>query len=240
MHNKKYALPENGFVLAVDKPYGWTSFQVVNFFKWRLKRLCQQKNIKIGHAGTLDPLATGLLLLCVGKQTKNISQIQLGDKSYAGSLNLGYFSPSFDLEKRTEKMAFEVPNDDVLTNAFKSIEGHYEQVAPMFSAKKFKGKRAFQLAREGKEVELKKNLISINQFSVVAKRGSSIDFVMHCSKGTYVRSAVRDVGKALDTVAVMTALRRTKSGDYNIENAIKKQNWETALEDCLVEMKILS
>lgn len=191
--------------------------------------MCQQKNIKIGHAGTLDPLATGILLLCIGKQTKNISQIQLGEKTYAGSLAFGRYSPSYDLEKRTIEKQYDAPKQTEIVKAFKSLEGEYEQTAPMFSAKKFKGKRAFELAREGKEVELKKNLVNIKTYQILAQRGNCIDFEMHCSKGTYVRSAVRDVGLALKTEAVMTALRRTKSGDYLIENALQKKSWEQAL-----------
>lgn len=229
MDDKIYTLPENGLVIPVDKPYGWTSFQVVNFFKWRLKRICNQKKIKIGHAGTLDPLATGLLILCVGKQTKNIESYQSASKSYAGSLNLGYFSPSYDLEKRTVSHPFDLPETSVLEQAFKQLEGEYEQTAPMFSAKKFKGKRAFELAREGKEVVLKKNRITISKFDIEKQRGTAIDFSMDCSKGTYVRSAVRDVGQLLKTEAVMTALRRTKIGDYHVDTALKHGNWERGL-----------
>ena len=235
MQHKEYSLPENGFVLLVDKPYGWSSFQVVNFFKWRLKKLCRQKKVKIGHAGTLDPLATGLLILCVGKQTKNIVSFQEQAKEYKGSLNLGYHSPSYDLEQPITKQDYALHSTEEIAAAFESLEGEYEQSAPMFSAKKFKGRRAFKLAREGKEVELKKNKISVSAFDITEMRGSAIDFDIHCSKGTYVRSAVRDVGHALKTEAVMTALRRTKIGEHDIKDALQHPDWAKSVIPHLVE-----
>lgn len=235
MQNKTYSIPEGGFVIPVDKPYGWSSFQVVNFFKWRLKRLCNQKKVKIGHAGTLDPLATGLLILCVGKQTKNIVSFQDKPKVYQGSMNLGYYTPSYDLEQRPIDQNYILAPENEIREAIKSLEGEYEQTAPMFSAKKFKGRRAFELAREGVEVELKKNRITISEFKINRMRGSAIDFTMHCSKGTYVRSAVRDAGYALQTEAVMTALRRTKIGEYDVKSALKQAHWERDLLPFLQE-----
>lgn len=223
----QYQIPQEGFVLNIDKPYGWSSFQVVNYFKWAIRRKTGLKKFKIGHAGTLDPLATGILLICVGKKTKSIPEIQSGDKAYAGSMVLGYHSPSHDLEKKLQKVDFQDFSEEDLLIKANELSGEYEQVAPVFSAKKINGKRAFEHARKGVEtLELKKNKINISKFGLEASNFPFFDFEVHCSKGTYIRSLVRDFGEACHTKATMTALRRIKSGDYTIENAIAKMNWE--------------
>ena len=234
----QYQIPQEGFVINIDKPYGWSSFQVVNYFKWAIRRKTGLKKFKIGHAGTLDPLATGILLICVGKKTKSIPEIQSGDKAYAGSMVLGYHSPSHDLEKTLQKVDFQDFSQEELLNKAKELSGEYEQVAPVFSAKKINGKRAFEHARKGVEtLDLKKNKIIISEFGLDSSNFPFLDFEVHCSKGTYVRSLVRDFGELCNTKATMTALRRIKSGDYTIENAIAKMNWE---EEICEKLDVLS
>ena len=216
-----------GAVLLVDKPYGWTSFDVVNKLRWNLKRKYGLKNFKVGHAGTLDPLATGLLVICTGKATKKITELTADDKIYTGTFLLGKTTPCYDLEKPFDDIEYETAHitPELLAAAEESFMGVQEQYPPVFSAKQVDGKRAYDLARAGKTVELKANTIEIKEFKIDASRFPEIDFYIHCSKGTYIRSVAHDFGKKLNSGATLIALRRISSGDYRIEDAKQVDEW---------------
>jgi tRNA pseudouridine55 synthase len=220
-----------GMTIVVDKPLGWTSFDVVNKIRWNLKRKLGVKNIKVGHAGTLDPLATGVLVLCIGKHTKRIDQLMAGKKTYTGTFLIGKTTPCYDLEKEFDaSYPTEHITPELIETARLSFLGEIDQVPPIFSAKQVDGKRAYDLARSGKEVELKANRIAIENFSVDIKRFPEIDFEITCSKGTYIRSIARDFGLALDSGATLIALRRTRSGEQAIEEALSVEDWITRIE----------
>jgi len=215
-----------GCTIVVDKPYTWTSFDVVNKIRWNLKQVLGIKNIKVGHAGTLDPLATGLLIICTGKNTKLIDQIMVGEKTYTGTILLGKTTPSYDLETEyNQEFPVEHITSELVEEVRKSFLGEIQQVPPIFSAKQVDGKRAYDLARAGKEVILKSNTIHISSFSLSMDRFPEIDFEISCSKGTYIRSIAYDLGKALNSGGVLTSLRRTKSGDFSLEKAKSVDEW---------------
>jgi len=215
-----------GTTVLIDKPYKWTSFDVVNKMRWNLKQLLGVKNIKVGHAGTLDPLATGLLIICIGKDTKKIDNFMGGMKTYTGTFLLGKTTPCYDLEKQFDaEYPTEHITEEAIQKVVESFLGVQDQMPPIFSAKQVDGKRAYDLARAGKEVVLKTNSIEINSFTVDASRFPEIDFEISCSKGTYIRSIANDFGKKLDSGATLIALRRTKSGDLSIENAHQVEKW---------------
>jgi tRNA pseudouridine55 synthase len=201
-------------VLLIDKPLNWTSFDVVKKLKFALKVK------KIGHAGTLDPLATGLLILCTGKMTKSIEKYQAQEKEYTGEFTLGYTTPSYDLETEPE-----FQNDPKhlslkqIKEATKYFKGEVEQTPPIFSAVKTGGKRAYSLAREGKEVKLKSRVVTISQFDITDFDENKVSFRIKCSKGTYIRSLAHDFGQKLEVGAYLSALRRTKIGDFSVEDA---------------------
>ena len=215
-----------GSTIIVDKPYTWTSFDVVNKIRWNLKQALGVKKIKVGHAGTLDPLATGLLILCIGKNTKLIDELMIGEKTYTGTILLGKTTPSYDLETEyNEEFPINHITPELIEDIRKSFIGEQQQVPPIFSAKQVDGKRAYDLARAGKEVVLKSNTITISDFKVNLERFPEVDFEISCSKGTYIRSIAYDFGKALQSGGCLTALRRTKSGDLSIENAKSVDDW---------------
>lgn len=211
----------NGQLLLIDKPLGWSSFQAVNKLKWAIRKKFALKKIKIGHAGTLDPLATGLLLICTGKFTKTINELQGQIKEYIGTITLGATTPSYDLETEVDK---NFPIDHITTAAIhKATEqfiGEIEQIPPIFSALKKDGKRLYEYAREGKTVEIKKRLITISAFEITRIQLPEIEFRIVCSKGTYIRSLAHDFGKSLHSGGHLSKLRRTKIGDYNVDKAI--------------------
>ena len=219
-----------GEILLVDKPLEWSSFDVVNKLKWLVKSHEGKKKVKLGHAGTLDPLATGLLILCSGKLTKKISEIQAQEKEYTGEFFLGATTPSYDLETEPENL-----NDvshlksDELHSIAKRMIGEVEQMPPIFSAKKVKGVRAYELARKGKEVELKPNLVHIYNFELTKIDLPIVEFRVRCSKGTYIRSLAHDFGQAAGVGAYLNKLRRTKIGEYSVENAMEIPQWVKAL-----------
>jgi tRNA pseudouridine55 synthase len=201
-------------VLLIDKPLTWTSFDVVNKVRYT------GKFKKVGHAGTLDPLATGLLILCTGKKTKEIDQYQAQDKEYTGKLILGKTTPSFDLETEVDaEFPTEHITKEMLEEARVSFLGEIQQIPPAFSAIKVNGKRAYESARAGKDVKLKARTIQITKFEIETSAFPEISFALGCTKGTYVRSLVRDFGIKLNSGAYMSALRRTKIGDFDVENA---------------------
>lgn len=220
-----------GLTILVDKPYTWTSFDAVNKIRWNLKRQLKVKKIKVGHAGTLDPLATGLLVICIGKHTKLIEGLTNDHKTYTGTFLLGKTTPSFDLETEynqdfpTEHITMEQMEETV-----KSFLGTQMQTPPIFSAKQIDGKRAYDYARAGKEVEMKQNEITIHSFSIDSTRFPEVDFEISCSKGTYIRSIAADFGKKLGSGATLIALRRTVSGAFNIEQAKTVDEWIELIE----------
>ncbi|MEN9400936.1 MAG: tRNA pseudouridine(55) synthase TruB [Bacteroidota bacterium] len=209
-----------GETILVDKPLGWTSFDVVNKVRWNLKRALGVKNIKVGHAGTLDPLATGLLILCTGKHTKTIDSIMAGEKTYTGTILLGKTTPSYDLETEYDaEFPVEHITTEMMLDVAKQLTGNILQVPPVFSAKQVDGQRAYDLARAGKTVELKANAIEVAKFTIDASRFPEIDFEITCSKGTYIRSMAHDFGRLLHSGGTLIRLRRTKSGTFDVEKA---------------------
>jgi tRNA pseudouridine55 synthase len=206
---------ENGALLLVDKPLTWTSFDVVR----KVRNTLRIK--KIGHAGTLDPLATGLLILCTGRFTKQIEQIQAQEKEYTGTFTIGQTTPSYDLETEIDQTCdYTHLTPDDLHAATKAFIGKIEQVPPIYSAVKIDGERAYKLARRGEEAEIKAKTIEIKSFELTAIEGPVVSFRVVCSKGTYIRSLARDYGQALGCGAHLSSLRRTRIGEYNISDAL--------------------
>lgn len=219
-----------GEVLLIDKPIGWTSFDVVNTIRYAIKRKLNIKKIKVGHAGTLDPLATGLLIICTGKFTKQIESFQGLDKVYVGSMYVGATTPSYDKETEVNH-TFETEHisKDKLTSTLPLFTGEIEQTPPAFSAVKIDGKRAFEYARKDTEVKIKSRLITIHQFDLLNFELPEIDFMVKCSKGTYIRSLVNDFGKAMESGAYMSSLRRTAIGDHSVSNAYAVEEIKEAI-----------
>jgi tRNA pseudouridine55 synthase len=215
-----------GSTIIVDKPLTWTSFDVVNKIRWNLKQALKVKKIKVGHAGTLDPLASGLLILCIGKHTKMIESIMVGEKTYTGTILLGKTTPSYDLETEFNQ-EFETNHitEELLESVRLTFLGEIQQVPPIFSAKQIDGQRAYDLARAGKEVELKPNTVHISDFKITSNRFPEIDFEISCSKGTYIRSIAHDFGKSLNSGGTLIKLRRTNSGEYSINDAKSVEEW---------------
>ena len=212
---------KNGQLLAIDKPLKWTSFQVVNKLRWHIKKKFELKKIKVGHAGTLDPLASGLLLICTGKMTKQIQDFQAQVKTYTGSFVLGSTTPSYDLETAIDKyFPTEHISEELIYQTAKKFEGKIQQQPPILSALKKDGKRLYEFARAGKDVVIPTREITIDYFKIKNIKDHKIDFEIQCSKGTYIRSLAHDYGRALDSGAHLSALRRTKIGEFSVENAI--------------------
>lgn len=210
----------NGQVLLIDKPLEWSSFQAVNKLKWAIRKKFSLKKFKIGHAGTLDPLATGLLIICTGKFTKKITEYQGQEKEYTGVFTLGATTPSYDLETEiNETFATDHITPDLIKATTHQFIGDIEQAPPVFSALKKDGKRLYELAREGKTVDIPKRKVNVSAFDISDIDGLNIHFRIACSKGTYIRSIAHDFGAALNSGAHLTALRRTKIGDFNVDNA---------------------
>ena len=212
---------KNGQLLLIDKPLEWTSFQVVNKLRWHIRKTFQIKKIKVGHAGTLDPLATGLLIICTGKKTQQIEQYQAQVKTYTGTLVLGSTTPSYDLETEIDTTYPTTHiTEDLIHQTTAKFTGTIEQYPPVFSALKKDGKRLYKFAREGKKVEISARKIVIDFFNITAINGLEVDFEIQCSKGTYIRSLAHDFGKALNSGAHLSVLRRTKIGDFSVDHAI--------------------
>ncbi len=218
----KLSLVEGCFIL-MDKPFDWTSFDVVNKLRYTIGRCLGTKRYKLGHAGTLDPYATGLLVLGAGKYTKQIEQIQGAEKVYEGSLAIGATTPSYDRETEVDQI-FDTAHltEDHIRDIAKSFVGTQQQMPPIFSAVKVDGVRAYKAARRGDAVHLKSRTITIYQFDIlrIDLQNHHIDFQVRCSKGTYIRSLVHDLGKALHSGAYLTALRRTQIADFKIDDAL--------------------
>jgi tRNA pseudouridine55 synthase len=222
---------QEGKVLLIDKPLNWTSFQVVNKIRWLIKQQFGIKKIKVGHAGTLDPLATGLLILCTGKLTKKIETYQAQVKEYTGTITLGTTTPSYDLESEVDQ-TFDISGiteEDILDNT-KHFIGEIQQQPPIFSALKKDGKRLYEYAREGEKVEIPKRIITISEFEITKIDVPNIEFRAVCSKGTYIRSLAHDFGKSLNNGAHLSALRRTKIGGFSVEDAVSVLAFEEAFK----------
>ena len=217
-----------GSTILVDKPLGWTSFDVVNKLRWNLRQRLGVKKLKVGHAGTLDPLATGLLVICIGKHTKNIEGFVADSKTYTGTILLGKTTASYDLESPyNEEFPIDHIDAPLLEQVRASFEGKQQQVPPIFSAKQVDGKRAYDLARAGLEVVLKPNDIEIFSMTIDAQHFPEIDFEISCSKGTYIRSIAHDFGKKCASGATLIALRRTRSGAFSIADSKSVDDWIT-------------
>ncbi|ESU21754.1 truB protein [Flavobacterium cauense R2A-7] len=218
----------NGQILLIDKPLKWSSFQAVNKLKYTLiNKLKLPKKFKIGHAGTLDPLASGLLIVCTGKFTKRITEIQSQAKEYTGTFHIGATTPSYDLETEIDAMfPTEHITAELIEKARLSFVGEIDQKPPVFSAIKKDGKRLYEHARAGEEVEIAHRKTTIHEFELTRIALPEIDFRVVCSKGTYIRSLAYDFGAALQSGAHLTALRRTKIGEFSVENAILVTDFE--------------
>ena len=223
---------QNGQVLLIDKPLEWTSFDVVNFIRSFLRKIYGIKKLKVGHAGTLDPLATGLLIICTGKKTKEIDSYQGMDKIYTGTLVLGATTPSYDRETEIDQKFGTSHISEVLLNeAATSLTGEIDQVPPAFSAIKVKGKRAFTMARKKEDVKLKSRKVTIKRFDILNIDMPEVDFLVECSKGTYIRSLVYDFGRKVDSGAYLSRLRRTHIGSYNVENAMTIEGFKKIITE---------
>ncbi len=223
---------KNGQVLLIDKPLNWSSFQVVNKLRWHIRKTFNIKKIKVGHAGTLDPLASGLLVICTGKMTKQINTFQAQIKEYTGTITLGSTTPSFDLETDIDQTyPTEHITEKLIKETTKQFIGDIEQYPPVFSAIKKEGKRLYEFARAGETVEIKPRTINISEFEITKINGLNVDFRVVCSKGTYIRSLSNDFGKSLQSGGHLSALRRTKIGDFHVDNAQSIEGFIGSLSD---------
>ena len=221
----------NGQVLLIDKPLEWTSFQAVNKIRWHIKQKFGLKKIKVGHAGTLDPLASGLLIICTGKETKNIATYQGQIKEYTGTFTIGATTPSYDLETAiNERFATNHITDEVLTKAAQKFIGEIDQKPPIFSAIKKDGKRLYELARKGETTEIVTRKVSISEFELTKTTLPEVDFRVVCSKGTYIRSLAYDFGLSVNSGAHLSSLRRTKIGEFSVDNSLSIDDFIKKLE----------
>ncbi|MBO5871662.1 MAG: tRNA pseudouridine(55) synthase TruB [Bacteroidaceae bacterium] len=223
-----------GTILSFDKPLDWTSFGIVSKVRYLLCKHIGEKKLKVGHAGTLDPLATGVLIICTGKATKQIDTLQAKTKEYVATLQLGATTPSFDLETPVDATyPTEHITQEMVTNALSQFLGRIEQVPPSFSACKVDGKRAYDLARQGKEVELKPKVLVIDEIEQLEFNPDTMLLTIRvvCSKGTYIRALARDIGLAMGSGAHLTALRRTRIGDYTVEQCHTLETFQEWLEN---------
>lgn len=220
-----------GEIIPIYKPYTWTSFQIVNKIRYHLTRMHKVKRFKVGHAGTLDPLATGVLLLCTGKATKRIEELQSHTKEYVAEIMLGATTPSFDLEHPIDTTyPYEHITEEKTREVLQQFVGNIAQRPPLFSACKVDGKRAYDLARGGSDMQLAPKQIRIDAIELLEFNLPKIKIRVTCGKGTYIRSLARDIGEALDSGAHLTALERTRIGEYKIENCITPEAFPEWLE----------
>lgn len=221
-----------GYVAVIDKPYEWTSADVVRKIKFQLRK-CGYPKIKIGHAGTLDPLATGILLVCIGRATKQVEALQAEEKEYVAELMLGATTPSGDMEHEVDNTyPTEHITREMVEEALKSLTGEREQLPPLYSAKKVQGVRAYEFARAGEEIELKKALINIYELELVEYDMPRIKIRVRCSKGTYIRSLAFEIGEAVNSGAYLTSLRRTRSGGFTVEKSHTLDDFMEKLREC--------
>lgn len=226
----------SGEVLVIDKPYRWTSFDAVKRLRGAVQRRLNAKRFKVGHAGTLDPLATGVLLVCTGRATKRIAELQDGMKEYVAEITFGATTPSYDLEKEIDATyPWEHITPELIAETLPKFQGHVMQVPPVFSAVKVDGKRAYNYARKGKEVEIKAKPLEIKELEVLNWEAPKLTLRVLCSKGTYIRALARDLGEAMNSGAHLTALRRTRVGDYTIDDAMSLDQALELIKDGPVE-----
>ena len=220
----------SGKVLLFDKPLNWTSFDLVKKVKNILLKYLEIKKIKVGHAGTLDPLATGLLIICVGKATKHIQRFQNMDKEYVANIVLGKTTPSFDLETDFDNV-FETSHitPELVHETIQQFIGEQDQIPPIFSAKNIKGNRAYHLARKGHNIEMKPSKIRVEQIEILNCNLPDISLKIRCGKGTYIRALTMDIGKALNSGAYLARLERTKIGDFQVVDAMNLNGFEKSL-----------
>lgn len=223
---------EEGYIAVLDKPLEWTSADVVRKIKFTLRKLGYHR-IKVGHAGTLDPLATGILLVCIGRATKLVDSLQAEEKEYEADVMLGATTPSYDLEHPIDKTyPWEHITREQVLAALQSLTGERMQTPPLFSAKKIDGTRAYELARAGEEVELRQARINIYEMELLEYALPRIRIRVRCSKGTYIRSLAREIGEALDSGAHLTSLRRTRSGGFTLARAMQLDDFLEKLQRC--------
>lgn len=228
---KDVDFPE-GYVALIDKPYEWTSADVVRKIKFQLRK-CGHPKIKIGHAGTLDPLATGVLLVCIGRATKSVEALQAEEKEYVAELHLGATTPSGDMEHEVDATyPTEHITREMVEEALRSLSGEREQLPPLYSAKKVQGVRAYEFARAGEEIELKKARITIYEMELMEFDMPRIKIRVRCSKGTYIRSLAFEIGEALQSGAYLSSLRRTRSGGYRVEDGHTLDDFMEKLREC--------
>ena len=227
---------KEGEVLYFDKPLKWTSFAVVNKIRYHICRKLGVKKIKVGHAGTLDPLATGVMIICTGKATKRIEEFQYHTKEYIATLQLGATTPSFDLEKEIDATyPTEHITRELVEEALQRFIGRIEQIPPFFSACKVDGKRAYDLARKGEDVELKAKTLIIDEIELLECNLPEIKIRVVCSKGTYIRALARDIGEALNSGAHLTGLIRTRVGDVRLEDCLSVESFPEWLDQQEIE-----
>lgn len=228
---------KEGEVLYFDKPLTWTSFAVVNKIRYQLCRKVGVKKMKVGHAGTLDPLATGVMIICTGKATKRIEEFQYHTKEYVATLQLGATTPSYDLEKEIDATyPTEHITRELVEETLKSFIGSIEQIPPVFSACKVDGKRAYDLARKGEEVELKAKTLVIDEIELLEYNLPEIKIRVVCSKGTYIRALARDIGEALQSGAHLTGLIRTRVGEVRLEDCMQVESFAEWLDQQEIEV----
>ncbi|MBK9257270.1 MAG: tRNA pseudouridine(55) synthase TruB [Saprospiraceae bacterium] len=228
-----------GTVMLIDKPLNWTSFDVVNKLRFKIRHTFGIKKIKVGHAGTLDPLASGLLIVCTGKATKSIDLLQALDKSYSGSIFLGASTPTYDAESQPD-FIFETDHitSELIQDAVASLSGELLQRPPLFSAIKVDGQKGYQLARRGEDVELPKRKVQIKEFTISEQKMPLLSFYVQCSKGTYIRSLAHDLGKALESGGYLASLRRESIAEYSVKDALTVEEAVSYIERAGTNSKI--
>lgn len=227
---------KDGLVILIDKPLNWTSFAVVNKVRYRLSKIEGVKRIKVGHAGTLDPLATGLLILCTGKYTKDIDQFQGMKKRYTGTITLGSTTPSYDLETEVdEDFSIDHLSEEIILGQTQKFVGNIQQKPPIYSAIKSGGERLYKKARRGETIEIKSREVVVDDFKIVNIEMPELDFSLDCSKGTYVRSLAHDFGQSLDSGGHLSRLRRERIGDFDVSNAWDLEELVEVLDEILLK-----
>lgn len=227
----------DGEILYLDKPYGWTSFDVVKRIRGELTRLLHCKKIKVGHAGTLDPLATGVMIICTGRATKRIDTLQAGVKEYVATIALGSTTPSFDLETKVDATYPTAHiTRELVEQTLQRFTGTINQIPPAYSACKINGERAYQIARRGEQVEIKPKTLVIDDIELVEYSQQQITVRIVCSKGTYIRALARDIGQALESGAHLTGLRRTRVGQVEVSQCLSPADMINFIKETPVEM----
>ncbi|MDE7419507.1 MAG: tRNA pseudouridine(55) synthase TruB [Muribaculaceae bacterium] len=222
-----------GEIIGIDKPLGWTSFDAVKRIRGAIQRRLNVKKFKVGHAGTLDPLATGVLIICTGRSTRDIERLQNGTKEYVATIRLGATTPSFDLETEIDaEYPFEHISEDMVREILPRFTGHIMQVPPVFSAVKVDGKRAYKYARKGKEVELKAKPLVIEELEMLPSILPELKLRIVCSKGTYIRALTRDIGAALNSGAHLTVLCRTRVGNVRLADCLTVEQAVEKISSC--------